>query len=431
MEEWKADSDFNLSPLIDDLPAARFFWYDKVSEENKPRFLQLLATLYQLFITPHFIPIPPYQDCSYLKKMEQVYSRPSFSFNLTTHVINILKQADNPELEAIDDKFLGWLDITGFAELDLASQTRVQDNEKSRVWKWFQNKKRNLLLIRIIFTDRIISTANSHSSFLVLRKTKLGSVQYMYVDSHGYSIQDTSYAVQTRLKTDLQKYLVSLLGPDVLLEHVLDECPILQDYGQGGNCVQWSNLLIALFVSQPDLFDKFSGTLYKLSLYPIINVHLFSLSMFLRTLPQVGLQKYLRETIIPSLWSPEILNLCLVDDMNMRRVVGQHFGVPDCYSLRRNCTAPCVQSGRRCMYRTSSDGNTFLTPKEIAFKMLHIYAEIWNMTGHDPHSMSEEQIHEQLTFRDLVKHEEDQDLFNAEFELTDSDLELRESLMDE
>ena len=45
-----------------------FFWYDKVSEENKPRFLQLLATLYQLYITLQFIPVSPNQDCSYLKK---------------------------------------------------------------------------------------------------------------------------------------------------------------------------------------------------------------------------------------------------------------------------------------------------------------------------------------------------------------------------
>ena len=68
MQEWKADSDFDLTPIIDELPAARFFWYDRVSDAQKPRFFQLLAALYQLFITPHFIPVPPYTDCSYLKK---------------------------------------------------------------------------------------------------------------------------------------------------------------------------------------------------------------------------------------------------------------------------------------------------------------------------------------------------------------------------
>lgn len=431
MEEWKADSDFDLTPFIDELPAARFFWYDRITEAQKPRFLQLLAALYQLFITPHFIPVPPNQDCSYLKKMEHLFSADHNDISLTTNIITILKQADNPELDASDDRVLGWLPHTGFGELDYVLNKVIDNKEDSRILKWYHNKKHSLLLLRVMFVEPLRSTTIGHATFLVLRKTKLGFVQYIYVDSHGYEVQNTHYAVQTHLKTNLRQYLESLLGPDVQLEHVLHQCPLLQRFEQGGNCRQWSLFIMALFVSQPDLFDRLTGTLYKLSVYPTLSIHLFSLSVFLRTLPRVGLQRYLRETIVPSRWSPQILDWCLDEDTKMRRAVSHQFGVPDCYSSRRNCRAPCLQSGRRCMFRTASSNGKFLSSKEIASKMLHLYAEIWDMTGHDPNSMSDEQIHKQLDFPDFTKREEDEEAFKAAFELTEADLELRERLMNE
>lgn len=425
MEEFKADSDFDLSTLIDDLPAARFFWYNKVSDDQRPRYLQVLATLYQLFITPHFIPAAPYTDCSYLKKAERIGSRDMMWYlNL---VISILRYSGNPELLISNKVRLIWSSQNGFSQMN-----EITEEHENVILKWYQTTWFTMLIMGVRVKGEWTEDGEfpNHATFLVLRKTRLGSVQYMYIDSEGFTSQKTSYERQYRLQTELERYVNYILGPNVRCENVLEECPALQLLEQGGNCVQWSVMMMALLVSQPDLFDNFRATLYKVSLYPTINIHLFTLSVFLRTLPQVGLLTYIRETIVPDLFNRKVFYICQEEDWETRAAVLDQFGVPNCYRSRE-CKPPCVQSGRRCMFRTSSNGVTFLTPKELATKMLHLYAEIWDMTGHSPNSMTKEQIEAQLDFPDYVKREEDDQLFKDEFDITDADEEYREELLNE
>lgn len=427
MQEWKADTDFDLTPFIDELPAAQFFWYDRITEAQKPRFLKLLGTLYQLFITPHFIPLPTSLDCSYLKKVERMAGFNTLLY--IGHVFDLLKRAKNPELDVSDEVNVVWSSATNVVEYNFFTK-----EEEFRILEWYRSRKfKTLLIYASVITltleeIRAQGFISSHATFLVLRKTKSGSVQYMYVDPHGFSMQDTSFEVQQRFKDDLLVYLHNVFGPGVVCENVLDECPLLQGAEQGGNCAQWTLMMVALFISQPNLFDQLKSTLYKLSLYPTLNVHLFTLSVFLRTLPQVGLLNYLKETIVPSRWNEQVHHYCEQENLETLQAVSAEFGVPSCY-LFRNCREPCFQQRRSCMFRTASDGRTFLSPKEIADKMLHLYAEIWDMTGHDPDSMTDEQIHEQLNFPDFVKREEDVDNFMTQFELTDADVEIRESLL--
>ena len=340
-------------------------------------------------------------------------------------IVELLKHSKNPELDVSNEVRLVWAPGVNMFQFNYVT-SKI---EKNRILAWYQSKKfKTLIMSALVHVNELNISNSPHATFVVLRKTKLGSVQFMYVDSHGYSNQDTNYEIQTRLKSNLLNYLQNMFGPDVACENVLEECPMLQTATQGGNCVQWSIMMMALFVSQPDMFDKLQSTIYKLSLYPLVNIHLFSLSVFLRTLPRVGLLKYLRVTIVSSLWNEQVFRICEKEDSETRAAVTQQFGVPNCYKSKE-CKAPCFQTKRSCMFRTASDGNTFLSPKEIAGKMLHLYAEIWDMTGHDPDSMSDDQILEQLNFPDFVKSKQDQDNFTTQFELTEADLDRRESFL--
>ena len=58
--------------ITNQLPAAELFWVNRV-RGNTPKqlkYFSILGQLYELFLTPHTLAIPPYKSCSYLKLYE-------------------------------------------------------------------------------------------------------------------------------------------------------------------------------------------------------------------------------------------------------------------------------------------------------------------------------------------------------------------------
>ena len=362
------------TPFIDSLPTNRFFWYDRVRPENKARYLHLLDQLYTLFITPHLLPNPPYLTCSFLKTMQQLFSYSFVSSLYLKCIIDLLSHGNNPELFVNPETFVQ-IQVEGKKYFALFSfkdylQKGVDIYAHNPFKDWYENRCYKTLLIPVSYNTSGVTEA--HATFLAVRKMGFKKLQFMYVDSLGYSETDFD------IKTSLQNSLKLWTGIDDLeFEDTLLSCPVLQTVEQGGNCAQWSYLYLALFISQPDMFSNLPAVLQDLFQNPMLNVHLFSLSIFLRTMPVVGLDTYLNYTFTDA----DRYDLCNMENLITTLEVTRQFGVPNCY-FNRSCPAPCVNYNNYCMFKVAAEETEQrpLTPQEIAQKMFQLYTEILTLT---------------------------------------------------
>ena len=409
MTESKANTGFNLIDVIDALPAAEFFWYNSVPQDQKPEYCRLLGQLLQLFITPHVYPFFPYREASYLKKYERMYTLLGTDELNTTLTRLLYLESTNIDYE------MEQIVLETPSGADVLQEATATFEDVIQGWYFGVDPKPLYLLnFSIVFDD-----GEFHSVVLAIKKYPVfvGSqrpmIKFMYFDPQGYMAEDVSFA-----RTLKQKLVTALAPGDVLVMQFLLECPQLQLPEHGNNCVQHSAMVLTMLMRNPDLFDDARTLLLDLERHSTLNVVLFSLSIFLRTMPIIHLKRYYFSMLIRDVMSrhaedqvpvePDVGVGELVDSIAMSREVSTIFHVPNCPALleERACdTTVCSWCGGRCNYqalvRMTQAGCNVLTPKEIARAMFDLYFQIKDMVGDvDPRQRSfmREQMDRELNF---------------------------------
>lgn len=409
---------------FEELPALRFFWADNVAPENRGRFCKKLAQLYELFMAPHTLPVPPYRDLSYLKKYEHFHAQAQSYNKLAKHLIQVL-QIDHPNIKA----------YFPFSNIEIRSRFLGRGTENPEVPQsfkhpfsfWYQVEKDKDVFtcpIRLVFGE-----GEGHAMFFSAKRVPLErKVKMVAIDPHGFKYGPSSARTdRDKLKVIqvLKEYIETELKVEV--EEVLFMCPQLQKWEQGNNCYQWYIYLFALFMTTPELFGAPKLKLDEVGLYPNANMHLFELSMFLRTMPKFMLDNYYHVTALQRDANWDMLE----EDGDARDGDSDVLGMPNCYAakLQKRCPFPCALCGDTCNYPEavenvmSGEHCKPKSPKQIAKKMFVLYAAIRNMTGQDPNSMTAADIQQQLNFKEAKTVEE----FKQIYRKTDYDLQQRES----
>jgi hypothetical protein len=402
------------------LAALVFFWFDQVQEQDKNRYFNLLGQLYELFITPQTIPVPPYRDCSFLKKMERVFSvskteelnnkaeevtdenfvsylmnvedRQFMKYDMLNHIVNIF-ELENPTLVVVQRK----LEFT-------VNNTLKRDMFNfftTTLTTWFDSNDKTTIVFHVSVSYAV---GLNHATFLALKK-KEAQVDLIYIDPHGYAVggpPKNTHRKQEQTRLFVQNYITSTFGVQVNDVLSTTSCPTLQTGNQGNNCVQWVLFVFALFLLNDSNSEDTLFFLENMRDMVNFNIHLFSLILFLRTMPHVGLEEYFfyRDMFFYADYD-SLIETC-VEEENKNRAYEVNV---DCYNQENGeCPKPCVQCRAKCHFGASVKplGKFDCVPlsgKMIAKKMFHIYLQIRNMTRQDS-TFTEADIEKQLNFKE-------------------------------
>ena len=381
MESKRQDDLFDFSNVIDDLPAAQFFWYDKVknSPEKRTQYLSCLSKLISLFVAPHYFDIFPYKECSYLKKYEIFFSVPSRIDQLIEHLIRILS-LHNPTIEVFvpiwGDKLKPSVLLETKTALDIGGKSL-----SSIIEPWFLYRPLKPMLIMYLSTNNFDLTSG-HANLLALKKCG-DHVKLLFIDPAGINETDNTFLIQ--LKKKIQK-----ICNNTPIEQVITTCPELQTFEQGGNCVQWFAMMFALISLNPSTFDHLPGLIAQLERHPTLNILLFSLSIFLRTMPVFGLKSYYYSLFSYALHFrrdySEVNQECSLSDIDLRQFLFTQFSSTDCtHYSSDNCPESCANCYSKCvsndLLQESVQPCHVLTPKEMALKMFQAYSCIRDVTN--------------------------------------------------
>jgi hypothetical protein len=412
------------------MPALKFFWVDEVQPKN-----------YVKFLTPQFIPVAPYRSCSFLKKME-MYCK-SNGKKMLKHIVKILRlnlDKTHIEYEPIHVK-------TGEVwEAGKRNPTvfMIPPNSLQSLLKnWYTDSipdrpSSDLLVLHVAYqlfaksAPQDVTLLGAHAVFVALKKYKGQKlVKLIALNPHGHTDTPGLYndTEQERYKLMIKAIRDTL---HVKVEQVYTSCPELQSPSQGGNCAQWFLFIFALFLSNPVFFDEPSSVLQTIRKQPNFNIQLFSLSLFLRTMPFVGLQKYYDF----SFERPEkLIEQCFYEDDLTRSETFKEYSyskTDDCYSQPpgRCPTNLCVQCSDSCHFKASvkhidSTHCQPLSTTKMAEKMFQLYASLRNVTRQDSYSLTQDDIQRQLNCFFEPRTVED---VKSLYKLSDEDLEERDSL---
>ena len=409
---------------FDELPALKFFWSDRVQPDDRRRFCKKLAQLYELFLTPHSLPVAPYKDLSYLKKYEMLHSEPRNYTRLPFHLTKMLS-LDHWHID-MHFPLHTTIQVKSSFNAYRGGEPEVPDSFKQPFTQWFTKMK-----FKHIFTCPIqlhFGGSNYHSVFFAARRmVPENKIQILMLDPHGFNYGDKSLRndhYRAKVRRVFREYIEATFN--IPTKEYLFSCPELQYWEQGENCHQWYIYLFALFMTAPELVDNPREKLYQIGAHANVNIHLFELCMFLRTMPVFTLDDYYHVTRLQLHPNADQLE----EDGDARDGDSKVLNMPDCYSrqYKRRCPAPCVRCGTTCNYPEAVilPGTTDckpLRPRQIATRMFILYAAIRKMTGQDPRSMTASQIREQLSFEEAVTPEDFKRIYNK----TDRDLEVRET----
>lgn len=382
-----------LSMYSNQLPALYFLYHKNVEPEDLPRYFELLGTLYELFLTPHEIVVPPYRNCSYLKKYEQVQKL--HYLHMIRHMVTIF-EIDTSDVSVVTKLF----QVTGTSSTDLT----LPDDLLTVLREWLDFSFEDEIVMPIYFFEHIV--------FFALKKVKVAGVETLlltFIDSWGYGelSSASSLALQTQgtIRTLLKQFVTE--NSTYVVKEMLPECPTLQMPHQGGNCAQWMLFCFAIFLNMPNITSEFFTRMGENPLFKTVNIQLFSLAMFLRTMPFYGLQMYYDAVVDYK----NTIKYCIEEDDDVRSQVALFLGLPDCAS-QLDCSAPCVACspsvGKKfpgtpdCYFPASvavqEDTCRALTGKQIGAKMFYIFKQLRDIAGRDPFEMSQDQIDAQLSF---------------------------------
>lgn len=367
---------FNLKSVIRRLPAAQFFWFDRVSSRDEAQYTELLGKLINLFITPHYFPIYPYKECSYLKKYE-LYTKNVVNLEkIIEHMAKLLKlDVDNIEVKIpVNRRTRRRLVVLNNVTADDMGRRSLE----SLIKPWLESSSSKPVLVLYLSTNDS-EFRSGHATLLALKKAP-DHVKYLFLNPHGgYSkkVKILNFRYKLRLK------LSNICNMPV--QEVLTACPALQKSVQGGNCVQWFAMIFYFLCLQPSLFEDMSSLVEELGKHPDLNVLLFSLSIFLRTMPMVGLKTYYY-IMFDEHTLPFEKDMCLNEMEKLNNFLFQHFSVSNCSKFSvTNCPKSCSICEGKCIVDavvTKAPGQDcrMLTPKEIAKQMFETYFQIKRLT---------------------------------------------------
>lgn len=371
---------------LEQMPASRFFWVNEVPEHKKQLYLSLLGKLVMLFTAPHYYTSPdtlqptyPYKECSYLKKFVNYLSWPKNEVWFINNLYEILALKRKRKHLYVEHRNIT-INIGTGAYSRLSNVTLV-----TAVSEWFsvQGKKQKPLFLSHLVTYE--SGDDCYHSTLLVVKRDIGQVTYFHLDPHGTEDQVQNDVIENELK--------KALPDDILVRKLPVVCPSLQTTEQGGTCFQWFAMIFCFISLNPKLFEElhFSHFLRTLGEHPNFNILLFTLSMFLQTMPyapehhlkNVSFVKF-SDARLSSESYEAMLQECNEEDDEYRSVMYLAMGKQNCSAsdnsenIRETCVAPCKICGNtRCLNRNlvvrKSEPCVPLNMKEIVQKMFNTY----------------------------------------------------------
>lgn len=395
---------FNLQNVIEELPAARdFFWYDRVAPENRPNYLYYLGKLITLFTMDHTFELYPYNEASYMKKYESFFGDTRQFDSFVTQLFKLLSvnittvQLCYPRPR---EKVFFLLENQTARLIEPRGYRNEFDH---RIREWYSNPESKPVLLMDIGTNRFPQMDQQHANLLVLKKTE-SEVKYFWFDPHGveHESQDFKRKLNTRLN--------SIVAVVPVIE-VLTACPNLQTYYQGNNCVQWVAMILCMLCLHPKYFDldNIEGLFQELGKHPELNMLIFELSFFLRTLPFFKLRtihdaffkNFGYEENENELWRSQIRDESLEESKVFKNFLYRHLQETNCSEFTpltcpiacSNCKGTCsITAGVKYDKNGRCD---LLTSKEIAKEMVEMFFKIKQLT----HTLSSEE--DKLNVQDL------------------------------
>jgi ribosomal protein L12E/L44/L45/RPP1/RPP2 len=392
---------FDFATVIPELPASQFFWYHLVEEQDKLKYRYYLSKLLTLFILPHHLPVFPFEECSYLKKYERHISDSKETETLMQGLIYILRlnTSNITVVYPLENYILKYTLHNETAEELPKSLSTLQKS----IRPWLKQKQNNTVLVLYLSTNNETGT-QGHANLLALKKTMFGTIQYLYFNPHGlYESIEQIKTFRKNLKLKLQNIC------EVPVKEVLTSCPNLQTSDQGGNCKQWFAMIFCFLCMNPALFDDPKPLLENLGKHPQLNIVLFELSIFLRTMPLFGLKNYYFATFKGShtLGYDVFASVaqCKTDDAAIKTWLYSAFGERDCNTFdTRSCPFACSICNGQCVstaaLKQEVEGTLcrLLNPKEIAAEMFGAYLKIKTLSNQlgDTLSFTLEKMQSQL-----------------------------------
>lgn len=390
---------FNLKDIIDELPAAReFFWYDRVPRKERSNYLHWLGQLITLFTLEHKFPIFPFREPSYFKKFQHYFSDVPMHFNdFITQMCEILSVSTDMvqiEFPVILRERSSYYDLNQMFILQKQSAASL-DIPLSRLYTfekviqdWWSLSTKPLLVMYV--ATALSQESDTHANLLILKKNE-GHVKYIWFNPHGESYSLTSFQ-HLDFKPNLHTRLHTIL-PIPFVE-VPTECPVLQTLNQGGNCTQWSAMIISFLCLHPEYFDDPRPLLRELGKHPELNILIFNLSFFLRTLHFFRLSSYYYVMFTfqkhhPTVARQRQLKARMVlagEAAEFQNFLYSRFSEENCNEFyESNCPKSCSICNGECAttasVRFDERGDChYLTPKEIAKEMVEILFKIKEMT---------------------------------------------------
>lgn len=402
---------FNLRKIIYRLPASRFLWYDLVTPEKKPQYLYLLGQLITLFTAPHKHSIFPYKEGSFFQKFGHACGKFLPFFENDVFSMLQLLPSDNFELVYnFNRKNDIWLNDQTAVKLEGAP---VDLNDFIEPWLRDESRPRVLVLS--------VSVKNEvgHATVLVLKKSRDYSrwcVEYIYFNPHGTHEMTSSTFLQ-----NLENRLNTMLPSNYYLKPVHVYCPLLQSSEQGGNCLQWTTMIICLFCTDVRVFYNAEREIATLAENPQLNILLFSLSMFLKLMtrhsranagePATHLELSLVYFVsfynlgksLEEIKSDTQKLLQVTKNFNkfLYRILGEQ--VCKKATTKESCNTPCQWCELKChpnvLVNLKPDYTcSVLNPKQILEKMFTLFFQLKTLLGK---STDQDQVHfqSQMSFK--------------------------------
>lgn len=376
--------------MMDTLPAAQFFWYHLVPASKKREYITSLGKLVLLFTQPHYYnspftlePMYPYKEGSFLKKFEEFISIPDMLEWFTEQLYSVL--AFNRDSVFTPTSF-----FTLSSERSTFSYGDKM-NFREAVEQWYLHNPAKTLFVTLL---NIVAPSMGHAVLFVAKRSHEGMTYYC-LDSHGYRTDDERLQLYDVVIPDTLKLA---LPPSKTVKKLMIRCPVLQNFGQGGNCGQWFAMMLSFIVLDPTLFEetKLNQFLRVIEPYANLNILLFTLSMFLRAVPNgtvnmlknIAFVDFLQSKLTSAPYSA-LHQLSLKLDKRHRYSFYNSTNLTDCNALDDvlpenaqddRCQAPCTRCGTRCVnanFVTVQRGHCIpFTVRDIAEKMFTIYFKL-------------------------------------------------------
>ena len=386
--------------LTNQLPAADLFWVN-YNTRKQVQYFAILGQLYELFLTPHTLAfLPNHYSCSYLKLYEAQVAW--YGAEYLQHFLRICEQN-------LTNVFI----YPDTVYLDINQQKRKMLHDfKTAVLKC-RNRVEESMIVSLSIKDK--EWYARHRIFVTLKKTnqfKNGKriLQFVYIDPHGFKFNDAKYK--------RQRFISALLVQEIRPYYHIDEfdleCPTLQTWEQGGSCVQWFFYNLYFFLKDSNAATHMSSIRNIREM--TANIHLFELSLFLRTLPLVNLTRYHTIFLYKNAYIKTLESECGSTDMRNVQKHLSNLSVDNCLR-HQSCPESCAQCGDRCNFQSAvvllQNGECKpLSPKMIAKKMLYLYAELRKIAGRDPSVVTPEAIEQQLNYKEPKTLEDYKRLYN-------------------